>query len=445
MSKLKKESLEYVRKHEKEIIKYLLEKEKSDYKKEAIKSGFKELLDDDDLKKDCSPFDLMNVVIKNIIVIVPFSEKANDNKDARWIYLCYDKSKDEYKACYRGNLVHLMKKHNIPKPKNYMNMIGYRSGKLVVVSEAPQPENINNNEKYWWCKCDCGNSNLVRVSTNSLRRKARKSCGCEDTRVREHGIKNHKIGDIVNEWKIIKETTQNGKECWECECTCGCKEKRIINKRKMSATFCKSRIKQAKKEKEELRRTFTINKNIPHFLEDLTGKIYGKLTVLGFGKKILNKYYWICQCECGNKTIVEGSVLRKMKTISCGCVQSSGELYIIQFLKKYNIQYIYQFSFPDCKDKNPLKFDFLIYYKNSNKWFLCEFQGKQHYKPIKFSSNWTEEYTEKVFKNYTKRDNIKKEYCKKNNIELFEICYKDFKKIDEILAEKLGIELENTQ
>lgn len=54
---------------------------------------------------------------------------------------------------------------------------------------------------------------------------------------------------------------------------------------------------------------------------DETGNKYGKLTVL---KKSKNKtssgcIKWICQCECGNICEVSGDVLRRGKTVSCGC------------------------------------------------------------------------------------------------------------------------------
>lgn len=59
-------------------------------------------------------------------------------------------------------------------------------------------------------------------------------------------------------------------------------------------------------------------------LIDETGNIYGKLKVLeraqGKNPKVV---YWLCECECGNKTIVAGSSLRGGKTKSCGkCIRS---------------------------------------------------------------------------------------------------------------------------
>lgn len=48
---------------------------------------------------------------------------------------------------------------------------------------------------------------------------------------------------------------------------------------------------------------------------DITGKKYGKLTVISyFGKK-----KWLCKCDCGNECIVLGYSLKIGNTKSCGC------------------------------------------------------------------------------------------------------------------------------
>jgi hypothetical protein len=55
-------------------------------------------------------------------------------------------------------------------------------------------------------------------------------------------------------------------------------------------------------------------------LIDLTGNVYGKLTVIkrALGIKCTNAL-WECLCECGNTIISRGPDLKKAKTISCGC------------------------------------------------------------------------------------------------------------------------------
>lgn len=60
-------------------------------------------------------------------------------------------------------------------------------------------------------------------------------------------------------------------------------------------------------------------------LKNITGKKYGRLTVLfrgedyvaPGGRKIVR---WECQCECGKTVLVSGHNLRKGLTKSCGCL-----------------------------------------------------------------------------------------------------------------------------
>jgi hypothetical protein len=54
---------------------------------------------------------------------------------------------------------------------------------------------------------------------------------------------------------------------------------------------------------------------------DLTGKKYGKLTVLEFMGKKKRHYMWRCKCDCGNECIVSSDNLNSGNTKSCGCLR----------------------------------------------------------------------------------------------------------------------------
>jgi hypothetical protein len=55
---------------------------------------------------------------------------------------------------------------------------------------------------------------------------------------------------------------------------------------------------------------------------DLTGKKFGRLTVLSFDHVSKNRgSYWKCKCDCGNISIPQGRCLRLGQTKSCGCYQ----------------------------------------------------------------------------------------------------------------------------
>ena len=53
---------------------------------------------------------------------------------------------------------------------------------------------------------------------------------------------------------------------------------------------------------------------------DLTGQRFGRLTAIEKVGKQGGHIMWLCQCECGNTTIVQGTVLKNGRTKSCGCL-----------------------------------------------------------------------------------------------------------------------------
>ena len=55
---------------------------------------------------------------------------------------------------------------------------------------------------------------------------------------------------------------------------------------------------------------------------DLTGMVFGRLKVIGFDSVRNGSYYWLCECECGNRKSVQYSKLMRGHTRSCGCLAS---------------------------------------------------------------------------------------------------------------------------
>ena len=63
---------------------------------------------------------------------------------------------------------------------------------------------------------------------------------------------------------------------------------------------------------------------------NLIGQRFGKLVVLERAENDkFGKTRWLCQCDCGNQKIINGSSLKRGLTISCGCNK-------IEKLKLYN-------------------------------------------------------------------------------------------------------------
>lgn len=64
----------------------------------------------------------------------------------------------------------------------------------------------------------------------------------------------------------------------------------------------------------------------PGNVKDLQGKRFGRLVVLS-EERIRDAWWnvrWLCQCDCGNRTIVSSRALQGSKfrrTQSCGCLR----------------------------------------------------------------------------------------------------------------------------
>lgn len=172
--------------------------------------------------------------------------------------------------------------------------------------------------------------------------------------------------------------------------------------------------------------------------QDIAGQQFGFLVPLyPTGEKKWKKTVWHCKClNCGGTVDVIHSYLTSGETKSCGCIgRSYGEKKIEQVLKENNISFLQEYSFEDLRSKQEtkLRFDFAIFQKGQL-YCLIEFQGGQHEQPCSRFGG------EKRFQIQIENDNLKKQYCKDNNIPLIEIPYKDKDKIDwEYLKEKCNL------
>lgn len=162
--------------------------------------------------------------------------------------------------------------------------------------------------------------------------------------------------------------------------------------------------------------------------DDLTGKKFGRLTVIerdqtSKGKRVRFK----CRCGCGSTVSVRANHLKSGKILSCGCLISSGEERIGKYLSEHGIRFEKQKQFDGCMNKFNLRFDFYLPDINA----VIEYQGVQHFQPIKFFGG------DKALADTKKRDKIKRMFCFENNIKLFTISY------NESIEEKLKYILSN--
>ncbi len=143
--------------------------------------------------------------------------------------------------------------------------------------------------------------------------------------------------------------------------------------------------------------------------------------------------WWKCN-KCGHEWY--GKICNRTSH-NTGCPQcnnSRGENEVNRILNEYDIYSIFHHIFHDCKYKNSLEFDFYL----PNNIVAIEYQGIQHYEPVDFAGKG-EVWAIEQFKLNQIKDQIKRYYCKKNNIKLIEIPYWDFDNIEEILIRELMI------
>jgi len=53
---------------------------------------------------------------------------------------------------------------------------------------------------------------------------------------------------------------------------------------------------------------------------DMTGRVIGRLTVIGQAGRYRTQIRWRCACSCGGETVAIGNNLRRGHTQSCGCL-----------------------------------------------------------------------------------------------------------------------------
>lgn len=153
-----------------------------------------------------------------------------------------------------------------------------------------------------------------------------------------------------------------------------------------------------------------------------------------FGYELISDKYKDCKhpiiikCPKHGEWEVTFDNFKNRKSRCPKCKNSKGEDEVSRILNKLKVEFKNKYKFPDCKYKRALEFDFYIPSKNT----LIEYDGEFHY-------TITNRNTKEDFENQKLRDNIKNEYCKKNNIKLIRIPYWEFNNIEKILIKELNL------
>lgn len=226
-----------------------------------------------------------------------------------------------------------------------------------------------------------------------------------------------KIGSKLFRWTILERISKNGRVYYRCQCDCGTiKDVRADHLKAGKSKSCGCLQKEIVAQVNSI---------------DLTGQQFGEWAVLGPGERPESNNqkgsFWLCRCKCGTTKSISSHNLRNGRSQSCGCIKSRGKEKISRILEENNITFGKQFCFSSLISSRGAScfFDFIVY-RQDGSFVMIEYQGRQHYEDSKW--NW---------ESPKENDEIKRQYCIKNNIDLVEIPYWDFEKIDwEYIKEK---------
>lgn len=110
------------------------------------------------------------------------------------------------------------------------------------------------------------------------------------------------------------------------------------------------------------------------------------------------------------------------------CSDSKGERRIRRYLKLYEIKFIEQMRFEECRDKRPLPFDFYL----PKHRVLIEYDGTQHFER---SGLWG---GQQGLEQTQRHDAIRDCFAAEQGFRLIRIPYWDFDRIEAILTEEIA-------
>lgn len=117
-------------------------------------------------------------------------------------------------------------------------------------------------------------------------------------------------GQRYGHWTVIRFAGKlsNGQAGWLCRCDCGNQRtiprSNLVNGLSTQCVDCSGRIGE---------------------FQDLTGKTFGRWTVLSFAEKKGTNILWLCRCSCGQEAVVAAGNLRSGGSTRCLRCARSGE------------------------------------------------------------------------------------------------------------------------
>jgi len=150
----------------------------------------------------------------------------------------------------------------------------------------------------WWCRCSCGNEQLVFQSGFSSKDPRRKIYGCSDCSYKQ--MRTDYVGDRFGPYVVIEDRFDEKELLVETVC---CQETKVFRR-----------------------------KGFPKELRDhckncaLIGQRFGRLVVKGRGSLRGQNLLWVVQCDCGKTHETYGFLLKSGQARSCGCRRGRSRL-----------------------------------------------------------------------------------------------------------------------
>ena len=150
--------------------------------------------------------------------------------------------------------------------------------------------------------------------------------------------------------------------------------------------------------------------------------------------KHLDKRDYECM-KCGYKFHTKYNLDRHYSSCNTDRRMSAGEFKIYNFLLNKDLEEGKDFEYDKpftpfnetyCRKLRP---DFTLHEKK----IMIEFDGEQHYKPIRWSQEQTQEEILQIFEDQREKDRMKDEWCKENGWRMIRISYLQYKDITDIL------------
>ncbi len=278
-----------------------------------------------------------------------------------------------------------------------------------------------NYNTFWHCECSCGKkfiSDGIRIRNGNC-----KSCGCfssEQKSIRkskedmtgwkmwEHGVPDSRLEVVSSISYKDKEkygiSPKNRAKYWICKCTCGNTVITTTYKLKSGHTKSCGCYKS------------DVVSDRSHI--DISGNRYGFLTAVEY----CGESNWKCVCDCGKTTVARYGCLVGGYTKSCGCKQrtSISEVEISKILDANGTNYERQYKFDGCRSKRSnrfLPFDFAVMDENNSPKYLIEYDGEQHFRPVRLFGGDEKFHRQKEY------DETKNEFCNNAGIPLIRIPY----------------------